>query len=418
VINSATIVNQRGAGIIWDLDNVAPAAFLRDVRFVNTPQRLVVLTPHRFEFFPDAPIFGVTDAGGVLAGDGRAVRLMMRDSPLADARCTAYVDAQAWTCPPELSLLLAAPQSLTLVEDSGLTTYLRGFDFGDESMPAQGAVSWVGHGRRYEVVGGARARQEFTLSEAQGKQIDLVLAASGPASRVMQGGQPVAAVASLAALRSATASAHVFDSASGRLHLRLVGGPGAQPVTIEAPLIASTGVGRAAVALPAGASTGINFTITAQSAAAALRYAPPAAVTRSGRIASGSIDVGVNPVLSTAVAGDTTVLRGYVFAPTDGMYRFGLFGSGGGTALWVGDSFVHGEPWAFINSNWLRNGQLLGELGVFQPNGVVALRAGWHPVAAVHAKRPDNRDGNGLILRWIPPGGGNSWQPVELRSAP
>jgi hypothetical protein len=419
VILSATLVNQRGAGLIWDLDNMSPQSFVGSIRYVNTPQRAVVLTPHRFEFFPDSPIFGVNDATGAMAGDGRPVRVMMRDSPLADSRCTPHLDAQMWTCPPEASLLLSAPQSLTLVEDSGLTTYLRDFDYGDRSMPAQDAVSWVGHGRRYEVLGGARARQDFTLAEAQGKQIDLVLAAAGPASRVMQGGQPVPAAASLAALGASTTSAHAYDAASRRLVVRLVGGAGTQAVSIEAPLVASSGVGRAPVALPAGATAGIQFSVTAQTAAPALRHTPPVGATRSGRLAASTIDgATIGTLMSSVVAGDTTVLRGYVFAPADGLYRLGLFGSGGGTSLWVGDSFVHGDPSAFINSNWLRNGQLAGEFGVFQPNGVVALRAGWHPIAVVHAKRPDNRDSNALHLRWIPPGGGNSWQPLELRSAP
>lgn len=419
VILGATIVKQRGAGIMWDLDNISPDSYVQNVRFIDTPTRAVVETPHRFGFFPDSPIFGVTDATGVFAGGDQPSRIMMRDSPLADESCTPALQHGFWRCPTAGSLLLSAPANLTLVESSGLPTFLRGFGYSDASMPSGGAMSWVGNGRQYTVLGNARAKQDFKLSDVLGKRVDLALPAAGSATRVLIDGQNLSAASSLAALRGANRSGHFFDSTASTLHVRLVGTAERHEVSIDAPFVASSGVGREPVTPPAGLADGFTYAISKEDAKYSFRYSLPVGPSTDSRSTSSVIDLNTSrAALSTASAGDVTVLRGYVNAPTTGLYRFGLFGSDGGTALWVGDSYVHGEPSTFINSNWIRNGQITSQFGVFQPNGVIALRAGWHPVAALHAKLPGSTGASSLLLRWIPPGGGDTWTSPAFRSVP
>jgi hypothetical protein len=422
LILDTTIINQTGFGILWDLDNISPASVINQVRFVNTPKRTQNITPFGFEFFPDSPQFGVTDFSGAYAGDQKVARVFMRDANLEDANCTALLDALAYSCPTGGSLLLKSAVNLTLVEDSGRTTMLKQFDYYDAGMPDDGAVSYVGNGRAYSVLASAaRSRYDFTLEDAQNKSLELSFAAASTASRIVQAGQNVSAAASLAAMRSAAGSAFFYDAAQKRLHLRLIGGQGAQAVSVEAPFTASGPGGLEAVALPAGAVDGFAYSAVPASAKYQFKYGvPSAAAARSGAVNAVQIDSATaQAALQSAKAGDTTLLRGYIYAPADGLYRLGLWGSGGGTSLWVGNTHVMSEPYANINSNWVKNGQLDTEFGVFHPNGLVALKAGWHQITAVHAKMPDaTGTGGELYLRWIPPGNTNSWVYPQVKRAP
>jgi hypothetical protein len=421
LILDTTIINQTGFGILWDLDNISPASVINQVRFVNTPKRTQNISPFGFEFFPDSPQFGVTDFSGAYAGDQKVARVFMRDANLEDASCTALLDALAYSCPTSTSLLLKSTVNLTLVEDNGRTTVLKQFDYYDSSMPNDGAVSYVGNGRAYSVLASAaRSRYDFTLEDAQNKALELSFAAASTASRIVQAGQNVPAAASLAGMRSAASSAFFYDTAQKRLYLRLIGGQGAQPVSVDAPFTAGGTGGLDAVALPAGAVDGFAYAAVPASAKYQFKYsAPAAAATRSGTASAARIDSAtVQAALQPAKAGDTTVLRGYINIPADGLYRLGLWGSGGGTSLWVGNTHVMSEPYANINSNWVKNGQLDTEFGVFHPNGLMALKAGWHPVTAVHAKMPDaNNTGGELYLRLIAPGS-SSWVYPQVKRAP
>ncbi|MGL4575698.1 MAG: hypothetical protein ACRCV9_13025, partial [Burkholderiaceae bacterium] len=413
LIMDTTIINQSGFGILWDLDNISPASVINQVRFVNTPKRTQNISPFNFEFFPDSPQFGVTDFAGAYAGDQKVARVFMRDTNLDDASCTSLLNELAYSCPTSGSLLLKSTVNLTLVEDNGRTTALKEFGYYDPGMPDDGAVSYVANGRAYSVLASAaRSRYDFTLDDAQGKSLELSFAAASTASRIVQAGQNVPSAASLTAMRGAAGSAFFYDAAQKRLYLRLIGGAGAQAVSVEAPFTASGTGGLDAVALPAGAVDGFAYAAVAASAKYQFKYAPPtAAAVRSGTSSSMQIDNTTSQAaLQAAKAGDTTVLRGYIYAPTDGLYRIGLWGSGGGVGMWIGNTHVMSEPSAGINSNWIKNGQLDTAFGVFHPNGLVALKAGWHPVTAVHAKMPDAKDTGGeLYLRWIPPGGNNTW---------
>jgi hypothetical protein len=423
LIMDATIINQSGFGILWDLDNMSPASVINQVRFVNTPKRTQNISPFNFEFFPDSPQFGVTDFSGAYAGDQKVSRVFMRDTALEDASCTILLETLAYSCPTAGSLLLKSGSgNLTLVEDTGRVTKLKEFDYYDVGMPADGAVSFVSNGGRYQVLASvARSRYDFTLEDAQGKSLELSFAAASTASRVTQAGQNVPAAASLAAMRSAAGSSFFFDPADKRLYLRLAGGQSAQAVSVEAPFTLSGTGGLAAATLPAGAVDGFTHSAVPASAKYQFKYgAPTAAAARSGKASSAQLNAASSQAaLQAAKAGDTTVIRAYVYVPTDGLYRLGLWGSGGGASLWIGTTHVMSEPYASINSNWIKNGQLDTAFGVFHPNGLIALKTGWHPITAVHAKISESNDTGGeLYLRWIPPGNSNEWVYTPLKREP
>jgi hypothetical protein len=422
VILNTAIINQDGAGVIYDVDNLSPSAALGQVKYINTPTPALIMSPLQFEFFPDRLSTGINDPAGAFLGDGKPARIFAADAPFADAQCASSGDLNAFACPAAGTLLLQSSAELALLEESGQTLYLRSFGYHDRSMPEEGAASHVADGKRYFVMAGTRSRHEFTLSDAQGKSVELAFAVGGAPARVVQAGQNVSASPSLAALRAAGASSYFHDVAAQRLYVRLAGGAVTQAVSIEAPFTNGTvanGYARAAVALPAGAVDGFAHAAHTNIAKVQLRFAAPtAAAARSGKVSAAIIDgASTNTVMQQSTAGDTTVLRGYVNAPVDGLYRLGLWGNGGGTSLWVGDTFVMGQSWAFMSSNWYQNGQLQTEFGVFNPNGVVALRAGWHPVTLIHAKMPENKEGNTLLLRWIAPGG-DRWVYPQVRREP
>ena len=422
LILNATIVNQDGAGILWDLDNISPASLLGNVRFVNTPRRLLIHPPGKFEF-PDSPTFALNDPLGKVVGDGRAVRWMTSDAPTITADCTEVAEAQAFACPAASSLLLSSNKNVSLIDSTGRVAAMRSFNYADAGMPAEGTVSYVGNGERIEVLSNETSRHEFTLGEASGKTIELSFAATGPAVKVTFAGQDVGAVGSLEALRSSTASAQRFEA--GRLYVRLAATSAqSQTAVIQAPFAGSTfaQTGLSAVALPSGAVTGFTssvsrgavtntqqrYTIPAQSGVSATNYS------------ANQLDwSSANPALAGSGSGDVTVLRTYVNAPVDGTYRLTLWGDGGGTAIFAGDTWVMGQPSAFINSNFVKGGQFDSEVVPFlHPNGLVALKAGWHAITIIHAKMPGNNQSNTLDLRWATPQNPNAWVYPSLRRAP
>jgi hypothetical protein len=422
-ILNTKIINQAGAGIIWDLDNISPASEVRNIQYINTARPSIVVNPFRFEFFPDSPNFGLADPTGALTGTGQPSRVFMRDAMLADANCTAMLDAQIYSCPLADSLLLKSFDDITLTESNGLATVLRGFDYYDAGMPEDGiAVGYMRNGGRYTVRTTARTRYDFVIDEAAGKSLELAFFVSGAPLNISLANGALQNAGSLAAMRGASTSGFFHDNSAGMLYVRVVVGANAsaaQSLVVQAPFVANY-IARAAVDLPAGATNGLKFVRNAGAATYAYKYAVPAATPTSfGNLNDAIVNpTTVSPALSAASAGVTTSLQGFVFAPTDGFYRISLMGSGGGTSLYVGNDFLMGEPWAFINSNWIRNGQLTSDFGVFQPNGLIALKAGWHPITIVHAKLPNNNDGNSLYLRWIPPSGNDTWVYPEVRRAP
>lgn len=420
IVRNVQIINQTGVGVSWDVDNISPAASFENIQFTNTPQRFLLHHPINFEF-ANPPTFGLTDVDGSLLGNGTPSRLMRSDANLVNAQCVAYEANDVFACPRAASLILESPINLDLTDSSGALTFLRGFGYFDDGMPDEGAVSFVGNGLVYEVGTSTRSRYDFSIADAQGKSVELSFAVSGAPIRVMQESTALAAAPSLAALRIAPASAFFYDSSNTRLHTRFVGGAGKQALIVEAPFVARAAGGRSAVALPPTAVVGFSHRAAQQGITGSqMRYpVAPAAALRIGSSNATALDAtSTSPLLSPALNGEATQMQFYVNAPSDGIYRIGLWGEGGGTSVWIGDTYVMGESWAFINSNWAPNGQLTTQVVPFQVNGMVALKAGWHRVDVVHGKIPQNNQGRVMYFRWATPSAPNVWTYPTIRRDP
>ena len=420
IVRNTTLINQSGTGILWDLDNMSPAAQFENLSFINTPQRIVIHDPINFEF-AEPPTFGLSDPDGSLFGNGQPTRLLRQDAHLITPACVGSDASNAYACPRAASLLLRSPIALNLTDSSGAITYLRQFDYADAGMPADGAVSFVGNGLVYDVSTSARSRYDFSIGDAQNKSLELVLAVSGAPTRVMQSASNLGPAASLSALRSASASAYFHDSTNGRLHARFVGTAPNHELIMEAPFVTRVARGREAIPLPAAAPPGFAHRAVQRGfLAPQLRYpVPTGAALREGNSDAALLDhTSSGVVLNPAQNGVATSMSFYVQAPVPGTYRIGLWGNGGGTSVWIGGHHVMGESWAFINSNWVSNGQLTTQVVAFQVNGLVALNAGWHKVDVVHGKFPQNNQGRNLYFRWATPSAPGTWVYPSLRRDP
>ncbi len=420
VVRGATIINQVGVGILYDVDNVSPTSEFSNLRFINTPERFFLHDVIHFEF-PNPPSYGFTDLDGSLYGTATANRGLRFDSPVIDSSCQELTDTNTYRCNPNNSLLLDAAEPMDLTDSAGRLIFARYFQYSDDGMPAQSAVSYLANNTIYEVDTKARSSYQYNLDDALAKSVELVFAASSAPSLIQANQQNIMPAANLSALRSSAISGYFFDSAASNLHVRVVGNVKRIAVRIDANFVARVLRGRASIALPSGAVDGVRYQVHANSASYRLRQPMPSTTPiRSGTINSSFLnDVSSQPILNLSSNGDLASFSGYVYAPVDGIYRIGLWGEGGGTAVWVGDTWVMGEPWAFINSNWVSNDQLTTEVVSFQVNGQIALRAGWHPVTAIHAKIPENNQWRVLHLRWATPSNPGLWvYPAMKRSAP
>jgi hypothetical protein len=423
VIADVTIVNHDGPGILYDVDNISPMATVRNVKYVNTPDRFRLHPPLNFEF-PYSPVFGLNDPNGALAGDGVPVRWMTYHSGLITGNCSANLDFDAYACPIGESFSLDTAINFTLADMSGPVAFAQFFDYGDASMPEHGATSLVGHGRRYEVRHiGSQTRHDLTIRGAAGKWIELVFMAGGTPTSASFDGQPILQVSSLAALRASTATTQFYDLASQRLHLKLMGTSNApQRALLEGVFLAGSqpSAGLPAIALPAGTASGFTAAVHSNTSQYGLRYRLPVGVPiRSTRLDTPIIRSTTASASVGSQAGDATVIRGYINAPVDGIYRFALWGGGGGTSFYVDDAWVMGQPWAFINSNYVVGDGFDSEVRPYlHPSGLVSLKAGWHRFSAVHAKFPQNQEGVTIDLRWATPQNPNVWVYPELRREP
>jgi hypothetical protein len=192
-----------------------------------------------------------------------------------------------------------------------------------------------------------------------------------------------------------------------------------QKAVIEAPIKAFV-PGREAAALPSGAVDGVAYSVYSNAAKYKLQYPVPSGVpTRSGTINATRLDVRSESPAMQHGKGETAAMRGYVYAPMDGVYKVGVWGNGGGTSLWIGDTWVNGQPWANLNSNDIEsNGDLRLGFQSAQPNAPVALKAGWHPFTVVHAKMPESGSDNAAVLLWAVPGQDDTWAYPQVKRTP
>jgi G8 domain len=423
VIRDATIINHTGTGVLWDVDNISPAAALGNVRFSNVANQFLVHDPLRFEY-PFGPNWGWNDVTGRFAGDGVPARIVARDSNIARGVCKALPGYNAYSCPASDSMLLSSSTTFNIVDSNGKITYLRdlGYDYFDDSVPDVGAMSWVGSGERYEVLMGAQTNLAFSLGDAAGKSIELSFALLSAPGAVTHAGQPVAALGSLKEMRSSNVSARFFDAVSSRLYVRIVV-PGtatdSQAVIVNASFRAQAapGVSLLSASAPRGSLTsGFLIARYANSAVYGLRYGAPLRNATSTSTSNAPIIDGnaSDAALAGTAPGTTTVYRAYVNAPVDGLYRLALWGDGGGTSVYVDGRYVMGESYAGYNSNYFTNNVPNPEVIPFlHPSDQVALKAGWHEVMLVHGKYVDpsaqQRLETSMMFRWATPQNPDLW---------
>jgi G8 domain len=421
IIRNSTIINQSGYGVLYDLDNVSPAAEVSDVRFINTPKRFAMQQAIHFEF-GEPPSFGLTDSTGALFGLSASApsRALRYDSPAISASCQEYAQTNAYRCAQNTTLLLDAELEMDLADTLGRVIFARYFGYFDAGMPEQGAVSYLANGSIYEVATTARSNYRFKLSDATQKSVEMIFAADQAPSLVQVNGQGLSLAASLQALRAANNSGYFFNASRNDLHLRVVATQADNSILMNASFLTRGLRGRAPIALPANAVDGIKHQVFAANASYRLRQ-PIASGSpiRSGVSVGTRLDDNTSvAVLSPSVNGDAAVFSGYVYAPSDGIYRVALWGDGGGTATYIGDTWVSGEPWSFINSNWVTNNALTNQVVAFQVNSQVALSAGWHPITVVHAKFPQHNGFRVAHLRWAPPNAPDTWVYPSWKQAP
>ncbi len=419
IIESATIINHPGVGFMWDQNYITPESKISNLKFINTPQPIWFHPTDRTFFFYNYPTFGLSDTNGTLTGDGQASRIVSIDSNVIDAQCREFTDKQFFACPLNQNFLLKAPEEIALVDQAGRVTNLRYFKYEDPQLDQSYAQSFVNNGRQYQVMTEARSNIEFQLQDGAGQTIELSFAASGTASKVTMGGQNASSAASLNAMRSNNTSSYFFDVGDQKLFVRLVASSASQKAVIEAPIQAYA-PGREPTALPSGAVDGFAYSVYSNAAKYKLQYPVPSGTpARSGTINDTRLDVRSQSPAMQHGKGETAAMRGYVYAPTDGVYRIGVWGNGGGTSLWMGDTWINGEAWANFNSNFINSdGVIRPEFQVFQPNALVALKAGWHPFSVVHAKMSESGSDSAALLIWTVPGQSDTWVYPQVKRAP
>jgi hypothetical protein len=426
IIRDATIFNHDGVGVLWDVDNISPISALENVRFVNTPNRFALLSPMRFEY-PWSPMWGWNDMGGAMQGDNVPARLVVRDSNLVNARCTQRPEYNAISCPAADSLLLKSNAEFALIDSRGKYAFVKDidYDYFDAGVPTSGAVSWVANDERYELYGAARTAFVLRLSDAASKRVEFSIESANASGAATLNAQSIPVAASLYAMRESTSSARFYDAASRRLYVRIV-----VPSTTSAeqvvsftgsfPARTSPAIGLKPVATPPTLVDGFVRSRYSTNASYLLRHDEPTIQAASTMISSHPrIDATTSDqTLASTAMGHTNVLKMYVNAPVDGLYRMHIWGDGGGTSLYVNGRYVQGESWAGYNSNFFTNNVANTEVVPFlHPSDFVSLKAGWHQVTIVHAKTPGSRTETSLMMRWATPQNPDLWVYPNVKRA-
>lgn len=420
-IRSATIIDHAGIGLLWDQENIFPETEIGQVNYINTPRRFWITDPRRQSNLDPAPTYGMDVPADSIVGGASASRVMMENTGLANERCRELTEMQAYACNLSDSFLIRSSESVILIEESGRITYLRSLSYKDDSLPNSSSFSFAANRGRFRVrLEEPLESLELSLERAAGQSAEFSFGSGAPTD-LRQNGKPLAKASSLLEVRESEASAYFYDEAERWLYLKVVGASHSETVSIQAPLEVDTSAGRPADALPSGAQAGFSYSVFPNAVASQqLRYGPLSGTSsRSGEIDAARIDeASAATVLDPNLSGDGAVLRGFVHAPEDGIYRMSLWGSGGGTSLFIGNTWVAGQPSAFINGNYVDNGQLTDKVVPIQPSGMVALKEGWHPFTVVHARLPQSTGGSSLYMRWATPSLPSTWVYPEIRRAP
>jgi hypothetical protein len=432
LVRDATLINHTGVGVLWDVDNVAPIAAIENVRFENVSDRLEMLGPFRFEY-PDSPMWGWNDTGGTINGDRIASRHVVRDSNLINARCVESANRSTYACRSSDNMLLTSSGEFTLIDSRGKISFAQNidYDFFDPGMPTSGAISWIASDERYELIGNASGAFTLRLGDATGKTVEFSIESANASATVTRNAQAIAVANSLYHMRESTNSARFYDAVTRRLFIRIV-----VPVNDAAEqLISFAGTfptrttpltGLAPIAPPANLVDGFVRTRHSNTAPDySQRYSEPLTPPTSSFVSNANtvtIDASSIALASTPLR-TTNTIRGYVFAPLDGIYRLHLWGDGGGTSVYVNGRYIQGEGWAFYNGNFFTNDVPSPNVVPFlHPSDRVSLKAGWHEVTLIHAKFDPSpsqiRTESSVMFRWATPSAPNTWVYPNIKRAP
>ena len=409
IILDATVVNHDDAAYVVDVDDLGYSARVEKLKLVNTKQAAFFHEVNPFEYGYSE--HGIDDTAGALNG-GKPTVWVKRRSALVSDVCTSSLLQNSYACPSGGNLLIRyrnAPNRNTyLVQPNGsLLGLFRPFYFDSNMGDAQDLNSgWVASGVQYEVLtasGDSKPSEiEVYVEQSAGKTLELSWATSGAATKATQNGINIPVASSLANMRNATASAQFYDAGTQKLHVRLVGAAALQTVKISAPFAITNMalLGRApeaALALTAGTLQSNQ----SSSPSSQLRQVLPG--TASGTTLNlNALNFSTTQGLLSSANNASSVFKGYVNAPADGVYTLSVPGVGGNVDVWVGNSWVSGT----VGNRWT----VLSEpsAGSRDEAGLVALRKGVHPITVVFGRNELQVDYNNFAprfsLRWALPG--------------
>ena len=211
-------------------------------------------------------------------------------------------------------------------------------------------------------------------------------ATSGNPGVFTQNGVSIAAVSSQADFDNAARSAYFYSAVERKLYVRLVGAAGQQRFRLQAPFAPTAAGGSGARAADVAATVpgfksetfnGVTYT--------GLRTQVPAAAPTTTANLAGPTITPASVVLPTAT-GYTTVFRGFISVPADGIYRLSPDALGGNVDVWLGGAWVAGSRNNRVSVVRDPDPKSEGE------RGRVSLKRGLHPVVMTYSRSAADQD--------------------------
>ncbi len=409
VILDATIVNPRDAALVWDQEPGGQGAEIKKLKIVGGSKRAVFHEDPWYQY--GYGHLGLDDSLGLLAGDQKPVRWVSRRSAVVDTTCTDRPDVNHFACPRNNTVSVRiknlSGRSTDLIEPAtGRVTTMSQPWYFDSMLDQSESIDLLASGARYEVqwpdananLDLARS-PEILIDDSAGQWVDLVWATSGSPTVFTQNGSSIATVGSQADFNAASRSAHFYDVVERKLYVRLVGGAGAQRFKLQAPFRPTLAAGSTfRTADSVSVVPGIKRETFNGIAYTGLRTQLPTGTAAATDNLTATTLTPQTVSLPTST-GYTSVFRGYVDIPADGIYRLSPVAIGGNVDVWLGGAWVAGS----------RNNQVSV---VTDPDpkseyerGRVALKRGLHPVTMTYSRSAaDNGQVARAWLRWSAPG--------------
>jgi hypothetical protein len=380
VILDATVIDQADTALHYNRHELGDGARVEKLTLVNTPRPLRMITNPFFEYRFDE--LYMKDPRGQILKDGADTHWVHVRSPNLTQACSWQARFNAAACPAKdqlkltvLSVQRDSPRPIVLVTEQG-----RALGFTDPLGVDQQSVS-LRTDTRYRVAwleNRPAAALEFELEDSGLKVLQLVFAASGAPTRLVQNGITVGAANSLSALESST-SGYFFDSANRRLHLRLQGGTGKQRVSIVAPFTGDF-VGRPADALTS-LQPGLRFGVLEGD-----RFGP--LLDTSGNPVKTGISSGLDLSVMNRSSKVSVIFEGYLNVPETGLYQIGSRAQGDAN-VFIGGALVATEVRGTDENSYEINGL-----------GLALLERGLHPLKVVYSHHSSTTTAPGLKLFW------------------